>query len=111
MASAARVLDDSSESMRTELKARIDQLQRDFRLLSTGELCRRADMIRHIADGERLEVVRRLAVGLREAIAAGGRGAAVQPWFDGMREAVSSPMQDDAAARAFLAVVSTRLAG
>lgn len=110
MATAARILTPDI-AIRDELIARIDQLQRDFRLLSTGELCRRADMIRHIAGAEQLEVVRRLAIGLREAIAAGGRGVAVQPWFDGMRDALDLPVQDEAAARSFLAAVSVRLAG
>lgn len=111
MASAARLHTQDPESMRDELSARIDQLQRDFRLLSVGELCYRADMIRHIASAEQLEAVRRLAIGLRETIAAGGRGIAVQPWFEAMREAVDLPAQDDATARTFLAAVSTRLAG
>jgi hypothetical protein len=111
MASAARIEADETDPLRDEIHARIDQLDRDFRLLSVGELCRRADMIRHLADGARMEVIRRLAIGLREAIAAGGRGAAVHPYFAGMREAVDLPAQDEAMARAFLASVSLRLAG
>ena len=111
MASAARIEQAEEDPLRDELLARIDQLQRDFRLLSVGELCRRADMIRHMSDAARMEVVRRLAVALRESIAAGGRGASVLPYFEGMREAIMLPVQDEAMARAFLASVSVRLAG
>jgi hypothetical protein len=94
-----------------ELCARIDQLERDFRLLSVGELGRRADAVRHLAYTYDLSPVAGLAAGLCEALASGGRGATIRPYIDGMRDAVCSDRQDDASANSFLAAVSVRLAG
>lgn len=111
MASSARIEHQEGGAIRDELCARVDQLERDFRLLSVGELGRRADAVRRIARNNDLIAVGRLASGLGDAIAAGGRGAAVQPWFDGLREALGCERQDEAAASAFLASVSMRLAG
>lgn len=114
MASSARVVPFSSPSpvaVREELAARIAQLDRDFKLLSIGELCRRADLIRQIARAERLEAVCRLAAGLGDALARGGRTAPVRPWLDALREALASDAQDESAARAFMAAVGVRLAG
>jgi len=97
--------------IKSELCARIDQLERDFRLLSVGELSRRADAIRHLAYANGLSPVGGLAAGLCEALSTGGRGATVRPYIDGMRDAVCSDRQDDASANSFLAAVSVRLAG
>ena len=97
--------------VRSELRARIDQLERDFRLLSVGELGRRADAVRHLAYAHGLTPVGGLAAGLCEALATGGRGATIRPYLDGMRDAVSSERQDDASANSFLAAVGVRLAG
>ena len=47
MASAHGTVRDADE-VRREICARIDQLDRDFRLLSIGELGRRADAIRQL---------------------------------------------------------------
>ena len=97
--------------VKCEICARIDQLERDFRLLSVGELGRRADAIRHLAFAHGLTPVGRLAAGLGEALARGGRGATIRPFLDGMRDAVGSERQDDASASSFLAAVGVRLAG
>lgn len=97
--------------VKSELCARIDQLERDFRLLSLGELGRRADAVRHIAFANGLSPVAGLASGLCEALASGGRGATIHPYIEGMRDAVCSDRQDAATANSFLAAVSVRLAG
>ena len=97
--------------VKSEICARIDQLERDFRLLSIGELGRRADAVRHIAFANGLSPVAGLASGLCEALAAGGRGATIHPYIEGMRDAVCSDRQDAASANSFLAAVSVRLAG
>ncbi|WP_156680185.1 hypothetical protein [Sphingomonas profundi] len=94
-----------------ELRARIDQLDRDARLLSIGELCRRVDAVRNIAGAARLLPLARLAGGLRDALAREGRGASVRTWTDVMREAIGHDAQDEATATAFLTAVAARLAG
>ena len=99
------------DDVRREICARIDQLERDFRLLSIGELGRRADAIRHVAQTHRLSAVAALAGGLGEALAEGGRGATVRPFLEGMRDAVRGDRQDEASARSYLAAVGVRLAG
>jgi hypothetical protein len=103
--------DSGLSGVKSELCARIDQLERDFRLLSVGELGRRADAVRHIAFANGLSPVAGLASGLCEALAAGGRGATIHPYIEGMRDAVCSDRQDAASANSFLAAVSVRLAG
>ncbi|ARS28649.1 hypothetical protein [Sphingomonas sp. KC8] len=94
-----------------ELCARIAQLDRDFRALSIGELGRRVDAIRKIARTHGLEPVSRLAAGLGDMLARGGRGPSVRPYLDGLRDAAGCPQQDEATARAFMAAVHLRLVG
>ncbi len=110
MASARSNVRDSEE-VRGEICARIDQLDRDFRLLSIGELGRRADAIRKLAFANGFNPVGRLAAGLGEALARGGRGATVRPFLDGMRDAACGEQQDHASANLYLAAVGVRLAG
>lgn len=110
MASLARIDIPGSLPLDDELAQRVNQLDRDFRLLSIGELCRRADAIRQIARAHGREPLARLAGGLGAALARDGRGAPSRPWLDGMREAVHLVSQDEETARAVLAAVSVRLA-
>ena len=109
MAASARIVEEQP-TVREELQARVAQLGRDFRLLSIGELCRRTDLVRQIARANRLEAVGRLAAGLSDALAREGRSTAVRPWLDALAEALQSDMQDEGAARAFMAAVGVRLA-
>ena len=97
--------------VQAEIRARIDQLDRDFRLLSVGELGRRADAIRQLAYGSGLAAVGGLAAGLSEALAKGGRAVTVRPFLDGMRDAVGIDRHDEASASHYLAAVGVRLPG
>ena len=106
-----RIVRRDIDEIKREIGARIDQLERDFRLLSIGELARRADAVRHLAHTNDLMPVARLAGGLAEAIARGGRGATIRPFIDGMRDAVRGERQDDDSASSYLAAVGVRLAG
>ena len=110
MATARSVVPDV-EVVQGEICARIDQLERDFRLLSIGELGRRADAIRHLANVNGLGSVAGLAAGLSEALSHGGRDATIRPFVEGMRDAVRCDRQDDASASLYLAAVNVRLAG
>lgn len=99
------------EAIRRDLCAAVDELERDFRQLSIGELCGRVYRVRHTARAGDMVPVGRLAGALGDALAQGGRGAAIRPYLDAMREALGCDVQDEATARAFLAAVSVRLAG
>ncbi|WP_380873791.1 hypothetical protein ACFB49_43830 [Sphingomonas sp. DBB INV C78] len=111
MASAARIESPLDPTIRDELCARLAQLDRDFRLLSIGELCRRVEAIRQVARDHQLEPVSRLAAGLGDTLARGGRGASVRPYLDGLRDAIGCEHQDEATARAYLAQINLRLVG
>lgn len=112
MPSTARRADERDPvTIDVELGARIDQIERDFRALSIGELCRRADMVRQLARAHGREPLAQLAGGLRDALARGQRGTAIHPWLDGMRGALDLVAGDEASTRAFLASVTVRLGG
>ena len=88
MATAYKIQSED-DPVRSELSDRIAQLDRDFRLLSIGELGRRIDAIRHIARVNGLEPASRLAGGMADALARDGRAAMVRPYLEGMREAIA----------------------
>ena len=106
MASAQYI--EVTDPVRSELVARIDQLDRDFRLLSLGELGRRADAIRQIARLHGFEPTSRLAGGLGDALARDGRAAMIAPYLEGMRAAVGCDPADRAAGDALLAAIGVR---
>ena len=110
MATAYRI-ESGDDPVRSELSARITQLDRDFRLLSIGELGRRIDAIRHIARINGYEPACRLAGGMADALARDGRAAMVRPYLDGMRDAIACDPGDTQAGDALLASVSVRLVG
>ena len=109
MATAYRVDETGGDPARAELAARVDQLDRDFRLLSVGELGRRADAIRHLARRHGYEPASRLAGGLGDALARDGRAAMIRPYIEGIREAIGCDPSDRAAGDALLASISVRL--
>ena len=111
MATAYRVNENDSDPIREELAARIDQLDRDFRLLSIGELGRRADAIRHLARRHGYEPASRLAGGLGDALARDGRAAMTRHYIEGIREAIGYDSSNPAAGDALLASISVRLVG
>ncbi len=111
MATAFKQPESGADRIREDLCARIDQLERDFRLLSLGELGRRTDAIRHIAQHHGFEPASRLAGGLADALARDGRAAMVRPYLDGMRQAIDCDPSDPRAGDIVLASVSVRLNG
>jgi hypothetical protein len=109
MATAYRA--DRGLDIRTELRARIDQIDRDFRLLSIGELGRRVDAVRRMAVGKGLRAAARLAGSMSDALARDGRAAMIHPYVEGLREAIACDPDDERAGDAILASVSVRLVG
>lgn len=92
-----------------ELGRRVDQIARDLRLLSIGELSRRADAIRGLAQLHGMAPVARIAGGLADALAIDGRGAMVRGYCDALRDMLAGDPYDGSAGDAFLAAVSVRL--
>lgn len=104
-------MDQATENpIRSELTARIRQLDRDFRLLSIGELGRRVDAIRQLARSHGFEPASRLAGGLADALARDGRGAIIRPYIDGLHDAVFCDPADREAGDSLLASIGVRLA-
>src|ERR1044072_4811780 len=103
MATAHGVEDGTNNPLRGELSARIVQLHPVFRLLSVGEIARRADAIRQLAQRHAFGPASRLAGGLADALARDGRAAIVRPYLDGMRDAIACDPNDTAAGDALLA--------
>lgn len=102
MASAVRFETQTDPNVHDELCARIAQLNRDFRLLSVGELCRRAEAIRVIAQAHGLNPAERVAADLRLTLENQGRDLAIAPYLDRMCEAVGCQRPDPVATQAFL---------
>ncbi|SNS60456.1 hypothetical protein SAMN06295912_11044 [Sphingomonas laterariae] len=111
MAVSHRIESPAHPPVQDEICARIAQLDRDFRLLSVGELRNRVDAIRQIARANGMEPVSRLAAGLGDTLAQGGRSPSVLPFLEGMRDAAGCAHQDEETARAYLAQINLRLIG
>lgn len=102
---------DHGPDIKAELRARIDQIDRDFRALSLGELGQRIDAVRRIAIEKRLRAAARLAGGMSDAVARDGRAAMIHPYVEGLRDAIDCDPGDERAGEAILASVSVRLVG
>jgi hypothetical protein len=102
---------DMQSAARAELCGLIDRLDALPRGLPAADLCALGDAARRLARAAGMEPVSRLASALCQAIADGGRAAAIRPYIEGMRAALDCDSQDEETARAFLAAASLRLAG
>jgi hypothetical protein len=104
----------SSEGMklvRADLVRRIDMLDARLRIHGPVGLSRLAAEVASIAGQHGLRPAQRLAEGLAVALAQGGRGAAILPWTDQLREACRCEATDEASGSTWLASVLSRLAG
>jgi hypothetical protein len=101
---------DGMQLVRAELFTRIDRLERQ--LAARGPLVGREEVagIVGMAAEYDLVPVRRLAEGLGVALASGGRGAAIGPWVERLRDALSCDARDEKSAETWLASVLVRLA-
>jgi hypothetical protein len=106
----APVLFHDNPAIRDELLARVDQVARDWRLLSVGELGRRIDAIRSIGRANGMTAVQRIAGGLADRLAADGRGVAAGFYLEGLRAVIAADPFDRRAGDAFLAAAGTRIA-
>jgi hypothetical protein len=101
---------DGMQLLRAALVSRLDHLE--MALKARGPLVGQDDIaaIVGIAAEHDLSCVRRLAEGLGSALAAGGRGAAIGPWIERLRDALDSDARDEQSADTWVASVLVRLA-
>jgi hypothetical protein len=104
----------SSEGMmlvRTDLGARLDALEAGLARRGPIGTVSEAAAIAGVAADYGLIPVQRLAEGLGVALGQGGRGAAIGPWIERLRDAIGCEAVDEQAGTSWLASVWVRLAG
>jgi hypothetical protein len=99
---------DAIRMVRADLCRQVDSLERRLRRRGAPGLREEAERIAGIAAEYAMGPAQRIADGLCGALGAGGRGAAVQPWIDRLREAIDCDSQD--AGDAWMASVLVRFA-
>lgn len=102
---------DAMRMVRTDLCRRLDALERG--VAGRGMIGAEAEAaaIGAIAGDYGLLPVARLAEGLGVALGAGGRGAAIGPWIERLRDAIDCEAIDAGSSDTWLASVMVRLAG
>jgi hypothetical protein len=104
----------SNEGMklvRAGLGARLDALEASLAKRGPIGTMGQAAAIAAVAADFGLVPVQRLAEGLIVALDQGGRGAAIGPWIERLRDAIDSDAVDEQAGTSWLASVWVRLAG
>jgi hypothetical protein len=105
------VAKDGMKLVRAELARRLDRLESG--IAARGPIGMRAEAaeIAGLAAEYGLMPVQRLAEGLSVALGEGGRGAAIRPWIELLRDSIGCEAMDEQAATGWLASVMVRLAG
>lgn len=103
--------EDAMRLVRGDLSRRLDALE--AMLARRGPIGSRAeaDAIAALAADYGLVPALRLAEGLGVALGAGGRGSAVQPWVERLRDAIHCRAADPRASDTWLASVMVRFGG
>lgn len=97
--------------VRANLAERLDALEAGLAVRGPIGTCAEAGAIADIAAEYGLLPVQRLAEGLAVALDTGGRGAAIGPWIEKLRDSIGCEMVDEQAGSCWLASVMVRLAG
>jgi hypothetical protein len=97
--------------VRADLCARLDALEASLSARGTIGAATDAGAIAALASDYGLLPVQRLAEGLAVALGAGGRGAAIGPWIERLRDSIGCEAVDEQAETSWLASVMVRLAG
>lgn len=97
--------------VRADLGHRLDALEAGLARRGPIGIAGQAAAIAALATDYGLMPVQRLAEGLVVALDAGGRGAAIGPWIERLRDAIDSDAVDEQANTSWLASVWVRLAG
>jgi len=102
---------DGMMLVRANLCDRLDALEKALAARGSLGVGAHADAIAAVAGDYGMGSVQRLAEGLSVALGAGGRGAAVGPWIERLRDSIGCEAVDDQAGTSWLASVLVRLAG
>jgi len=102
---------DGMMLVRGDLCDRLDALEKALASRGSLGVAAQADAIALLAAEYGLHPVQRLAEGLSVALGAGGRGAAVGPWIERLRDAIGCEAVDEQSGISWLASVMVRLAG
>jgi len=97
--------------VRADLGARLDALEANLARRGPIGAAGQVAAIAALAADYGLVPVLRLAEGLIVALDQGGRGAAIGPWIERLRDAIDSEAIDEQAGTSWLASVWVRLAG
>ena len=103
--------EDAMRLVRGDLCRRLDALDAGLARRGPIGLSAEAHAIAAIAAEYGLVPALRLADGLAVALASGGRGSAVQPWIERLRDAIDCHAAEPAASDTWLAAVMVRFAG
>jgi hypothetical protein len=103
--------EDAMRLVRGEMSRRLDAIEAT--LARRGSLGVRADVdaLCALASEYGLTPALRLAEGLSVALGAGGRGAAIGPWIERLRDAIDCRAADPRASDTWLASIMVRFAG
>ena len=106
-----RQSNEGMKLVRAGLGARLDALEASLTKRGPIGAVGQAAAIAAVAVDFGLLPVQRLAEGLIVALDQGGRGAAIGPWIERLRDAIDSDAVDEQAGTSWLASVWVRLAG
>jgi hypothetical protein len=102
---------DGMTVVRAQLCDRLDGLERALATRGSLGLAGHADAIGALARDYGLFSVQHLAEGLSVALGAGGRGAAIGPWIERLRDSIGCESVDEQSGTSWLASVMVRLGG
>lgn len=97
--------------VRADLCDRLDRLEKGLAARGSIGAATDAAGIAATAAEYGLFPVQRLAEGLAVALGTGGRGAAIRPWIERLRDSIDCEAVDEQAGDSWLASVMVRLAG
>ena len=97
--------------VRADLCVKLDALEAKLAARGPIGASVEAGAIAGLASEYGLLPVQRLAEGLAVALSGGGRGAAVGPWIERLRDSIGCESVDEQAGATWLASVMVRLAG
>jgi hypothetical protein len=106
-----RASNEGMKLVRADLGTRLDALETSLARRGPIGAGAQAAAIAGVAADFGMMPVQRLAEGLIVALESGGRGAAIGPWIERLRDAIDSEAIDEQAGTSWLASVWVRLAG
>ena len=97
--------------VRADLCGRLDRLEAGLAARGSIGVASDAGAIASLAAEYGMVPTQRLAEGLAVALGSGGRGAAVGPWIERLRDSIGCEAADESEGDNWLASVMVRLAG